>query len=325
MNTNTHINTVNYDITDHTDHTDHTDSSSPLNLNPIIQENATRFGENIRKTSCTVKDIRTVDDISWTCRVYKKENSYVKAGTPWLIENEKRFLQILGEEPNFPKLLTYGEEGDEKWIEISKMEGDELFSNKWGISICDIRKYATQILSQIAKLYDKGILHRDIQNGNILVDKRGNVSIIDFAFAIDYRNDKDFCCPWNLGMQYSPDEMYSDFYNLAEIFVYRYGSMPFVKRFAKELKRIDWVHYQDSDFVKKHIDSAKDALRKRYTCRDWIEFVLCKYRIQKYIKHPKKFCKRISPLWERPLEKCCEIGKKVKNMIKKIPSKIYEK
>lgn len=310
----------NYDIIKHTD------SSCGFDLsNQIIYDYATRFGKNIQMHSCSVKDIRTGEDISWTCRVYKKENSYVKAGTPWLIENECRFLQILGEEPNFPKLISYGNEGSFKWIEISPIDGMELFSNKWGISICDIRRYATHLLTQITKIYDKGILHRDIQPNNILVNKKGIVSIIDFAFAIDYRDDRDFCCPWNLGIGYSPDEMYSDFYNLAEIFSYRYGSMPFVKHFTAELKKIDWAHYQDADYVHKQIDNAKHALHKRYTCKDWIEFALCKYRIRKYIKHPKKFRRRIAPLWERPYEECSEFGKKIMRKIKKILKKIYER
>lgn len=298
---------------------EHSDPSNPFNLsNPTINQYALRFGKCIRVVQNISWDSITKETISWTSKVYRKEKSYVKAGTPWLIDNESRFLERIGDGIHFPKIIATGGDTDEHWIEISEIQGEELFENKWGIHIGDIRKYAWRIVELIEKLYSNNIIHRDISNSNILVSKEGNAAIIDFGFAIDFKEDKSYHSPWKLGLPYAPSEMFSDFYNLANLFEYRYGKMPYVKRFASELKRIGWETYSDSLFINHQINQAKEAIKCRFTLMDIFEFIMCKYKIHKYLLHPFKLFRRLTIGMGKPFSFMQKILKKVIRRIRKI-------
>lgn len=299
----------------HYDIVEHLDPSNPFNIsNPIINKYALKYGRSIRIVSSCVHDVNTGNDIKWHCKVYQKEHSFVKAGTPWVIDNEKRFLSRIGDGLHFPKLLASGGDDIEHWVEMSALQGEELFHGKWSIRIGNIRDYSFKILELLETLYDNNVIHRDLAANNILVDKEGNLSLIDFAFAIDFREDKDFVCPWNLGMGFAPPTMYSDFYNLAKMFEYRWEKMPYVARFAKELKKIDWDHYKDVEFVHQQIAMVREALNRRFTFQDRCEYLLGKYKLRKYIRHPKRLMKRLSP----------DISP-LKNFIKKLPGRVVRK
>lgn len=278
-------------------------------------------GACIKSRKESIHDVITKDTISWQSKVFRKGNSIVKAGTPWFIDNEVRFLQKIGDGVHYPRIIAIGGDEVEHWVEMSMLKGSNLFSNHWRIRIGDIRSCAIRILDLIEKLYDHSILHRDIAPNNILVDNSGTVALIDFAFAIDYRNDQDFLCPWNLGMGNAPNEMYSDFYNLAAIFENRYGTMPFVKRFAVALKKIDWAHYKDAEYVHRQVACARKALKRRYSIADMVEFALGKYRVRKYVKHPKKLLRRVFPSVRKPYDICVRICKKVIRKVRRLLGK----
>ena len=135
-------------------------------------------------------------------------------------------------------------------------------------------------------------MHRDISRDNILVSRDGKVAIIDFGFAIDFRADTDYVTPALLKHCLAPEYMFSDFYNMAKMFENRWEKMPYVERFAKELKKIDWNHYRDTEFVEAQIAKAKEAMACELTTRDYIEFWLGKYNVRKYIRDPKRILKR---------------------------------
>ena len=110
--------------------------------------------------------------------------------------------------------------------------------------------------------------------------------------------------------------MYSDFYNLAKLFEYRWEKMPFVQRFSSELKKIDWEHYQDTSFVTQQIALAKECLNKRFTFEDLYEYLLGKYKVRKYACHPRRLLRRVTSNLDlktprRVVNKCKRILKKV--------------
>ena len=119
-------------------------------------------------------------------------------------------------------------------------------------------------------------------------------------------------------MSVAPQYMYSDFYNLAGIFEYRWSAMPFVSRFANELKQIDWQHYPDSEFVEQQITRAKDALNKGFTACDYWEYFLGKYKIRKYIYHPRKLLRRVIPDMSKAEEFMRKLPNRIIRKIKKI-------
>lgn len=48
-----------------------------------------------------------------------------------------------------------------------------------------------QLLEGVAYLHDKGLLHRDIKGGNLLLSKNGVLKIADFGLARVYYHKKD--------------------------------------------------------------------------------------------------------------------------------------
>ncbi|CAF1113345.1 unnamed protein product [Rotaria sordida] len=47
-----------------------------------------------------------------------------------------------------------------------------------------LQKYTRQIVEGVAYLHDEGVIHRDIKGKNVMLDKYGNIKLIDFGCAI---------------------------------------------------------------------------------------------------------------------------------------------
>ncbi|CAF0959609.1 unnamed protein product [Rotaria sordida] len=47
-----------------------------------------------------------------------------------------------------------------------------------------LQKYTRQIVEGVAYLHDEGVVHRDIKGKNVMLDKYGNIKLIDFGCAI---------------------------------------------------------------------------------------------------------------------------------------------
>ena len=65
------------------------------------------------------------------------------------------------------------------------MEGQtlhELLKNG-PLQLNQVLLYATQITEALDAAHAKGIVHRDIKPGNIMVDQRGNIKVLDFGLA----------------------------------------------------------------------------------------------------------------------------------------------
>lgn len=73
----------------------------------------------------------------------------------------------------------------DKYIECSDLELNNIF---------------LQVINAFRYLEEKNILHRDIRPENILIDKKGNVKIIDFGFGKiidkDEKNNNSVCLNW---------------------------------------------------------------------------------------------------------------------------------
>ena len=79
---------------------------------------ALRYGYFIKRVNETGGNGYIYDSL-----VYEKEDSFVKIGTPWLMDNEALFLKKLAKYKCFPHLISEEVEGSLKMIEISRVAG----------------------------------------------------------------------------------------------------------------------------------------------------------------------------------------------------------
>jgi len=95
-------------------------------------------------------------------------------------------LALLDEHPNICKIKHFFNHGDEFVIAMEHINGptlDQMLADKEKLSIAESIKITLEILSILESAHGQGIYHRDIKPGNIMLDKSGQVKIIDFGIA----------------------------------------------------------------------------------------------------------------------------------------------
>jgi serine/threonine-protein kinase len=89
---------------------------------------------------------------------------------------------------NHPHIVTIHSiehAGDVHLIVMELVEGQTLdcMIPQGGLSLEKFLDLATQLADAVAAAHGKGIIHRDLKPGNIMVDNRGSIKILDFGIA----------------------------------------------------------------------------------------------------------------------------------------------
>lgn len=111
-----------------------------------------------------------------------------------LVKNHRLFQPAMMEanimkkmnHPNIVSLLQVIETKTRGYIIMELVEGQELYQyiKKSGhIEEDEAQKLFIQILSAVSYCHRRGIIHRDLKPDNIMLDKNGNIKIIDFGLS----------------------------------------------------------------------------------------------------------------------------------------------
>src|SRR5207253_11064522 len=88
--------------------------------------------------------------------------------------------------PNIVTIYDMGDENGVPYIAMELIDGEnleQLISQRTPIPLSLKIVYTTQACSAFDYAHKRGIVHRDIKPGNIMVNKDGTVKVVDFGIA----------------------------------------------------------------------------------------------------------------------------------------------
>src|SRR6266545_6564112 len=95
--------------------------------------------------------------------------------------------------PNVCRVYDVGEIEGRHFLSMEYVDGEELASLLRRIGRLPPDKaveIARELCAGLAAAHDKGVLHRDLKPGNVMIDGRGRAKITDFGLAVGVEDDK---------------------------------------------------------------------------------------------------------------------------------------
>jgi eukaryotic-like serine/threonine-protein kinase len=91
--------------------------------------------------------------------------------------------------PNVCRIYDLGKSGDLHFLTMELVEGDTLAERLAHRPLRpeQARRIVEQIVAALAAAHREGVVHRDLKPGNIMVDRRDHVTVMDFGLARDDR------------------------------------------------------------------------------------------------------------------------------------------
>src|SRR5712692_5310341 len=99
-------------------------------------------------------------------------------------QREARAVAALNH-PNIVTIHSVEEVNDTQFYVMELVEGEPLtrLMSSGGLPLEKFFNYAVALADALAAAHEKGIVHRDLKPANIMVDKRGNIKVLDFGLA----------------------------------------------------------------------------------------------------------------------------------------------
>ena len=103
-------------------------------------------------------------------------------------EREAQTIALLNH-PHICTIYDLGESHGRSYIAMERCDGVSLktYISRRTLETAEIVDIALQVTDALAAAHDKGIVHRDIKPGNIVVSDAGQVKVLDFGLARRFR------------------------------------------------------------------------------------------------------------------------------------------
>lgn len=260
------------------------DKSVGLHLEGNINQFANRHGRLIKYLHSSL-----TESFSFVSRVYEKDNSFVKEGSMFLIENEQRFLEELSDCDLFPRIIRAEKrDNNEKVLEITRVKGIDcylFFDDVVHVNSKTIRSFINGCITLLQILAKHDIIHRDWTPSNLLCQetdsKHCKVSMIDFGWAIKASELQTCLRPSGLGMEYALADHYSDIYSFAEIIIRsNLRKMPYIRKVSRRLKAID-ANIASNNSCEKTIRQLEELKHIRFMPKDYFRILRIRYKINR--------------------------------------------
>jgi eukaryotic-like serine/threonine-protein kinase len=106
-------------------------------------------------------------------------------------ETRRRFLREARtasslNHPNIATVYEIGEIGDVPYLVMEYLKGrtiSQRLRQEGRFPIADITRLGAQAAHALAEAHATGVVHRDVKSSNLMIDKHGNVKILDFGLA----------------------------------------------------------------------------------------------------------------------------------------------
>ncbi len=144
-----------------------------------------------------------------TASVGKAQEFFEKGKTSFL--EEARTLAKFSNHPNIVSVRDFFAENNTAYIVMEYLEGTNLkdyLAQRGPMSFEQAFELLSPVMSALAKVHERGLIHRDISPANIMVLEDGTVKLLDFGAARDVSGADEKSLSVMLKPGYAPEEQY---------------------------------------------------------------------------------------------------------------------